>query len=69
MKGAFGRSGRSNRKGHVNRNPLRKIVDWDGEFETLECGHKQRQKSDFVGPTNAERRRCRQCGKLAREKE
>lgn len=52
----------------INRNPLRKIVDHteDG-LELLECGHKQRPRSDFVGHTNSVRRRCRQCGKLAAE--
>lgn len=30
-------------------------------FEVYECGHKAVQKSDIIGPTNAARRRCRQC--------
>lgn len=60
------------RKPKANRHPLRKIVDHvygdeDGEFmsllfEVLECGHRQTTKQDFVGETNAERRRCRKCG-------
>ncbi len=29
--------------------------------EILECGHEQNQKSDFIGHTNAERRRCKKC--------
>lgn len=67
---------RSWRKPTPNRNPLRKIVehaygDVDGSFpnvlfEVLECGHRQLPRSDFVGETNVERRRCRQCGKEQR---
>jgi hypothetical protein len=30
-------------------------------YETLECGHEQRQKEDIYGPTNAYKRRCRRC--------
>jgi len=48
--------------------PLRKVVDIVPDplfpsltMELLECGHKQRARSDFIGPTNANRRRCRQC--------
>jgi hypothetical protein len=33
--------------------------------EVLECGHERRVKSDHVGPTNAQRRRCAQCGQAA----
>lgn len=54
---------------------LRKVVDCyakvihvtvDGieataQYERLECGHEQRRKEDICGPTNANRRRCRQC--------
>ena len=29
--------------------------------ELLECGHTQGIKQDIYGPTNAYRRRCRQC--------
>lgn len=58
-------------------NPLRRIVrswtEWQAitpggseilvRMEELECGHKQRQKSDIYGPTNAYSRRCQRCGK------
>ncbi len=58
--------------------PLRKIIERVVEYEKfgqstmahprfyeiLECGHKVRQKTDIYGPTNAYRRRCRQCGEL-----
>lgn len=48
--------------------PLRRIVDTlvtdDGlRFEVLECGHRQPQRQDMIGPTNAYRRRCRRCAK------
>lgn len=35
-------------------------------YEVLECGHEQRQKTDIYGPTNAYRRRCRQCPTVAK---
>jgi hypothetical protein len=46
--------------------PLRDIVgrsfdEFGIRLELLECGHEQRQKHDIFGPTNACRRRCRQC--------
>jgi hypothetical protein len=56
--------------------PLRKIVGRrmvtlalaDGtpsqykiEHELLECGHTMRPRSDFMGETNANARRCRLC--------
>jgi hypothetical protein len=56
--------------------PLRKIVgyrmvpltlaggiasEYSVEHEVLECGHTMRPRSDFVGETNANARRCRQC--------
>lgn len=47
--------------------PLRKIEDhWTNPsnglvFEVLECGHKQRVKSDIYGETHPVRRRCRRC--------
>ena len=45
----------------INKGPLRKVVGWDGEYEVLECGHKQRPVQDLAGPTNACRRRCKKC--------
>jgi hypothetical protein len=56
------------RSNGANSGPLRKIVS-EGEnahgvqTETLECGHTIRRKHDLMGPTNAVRRRCRQCKK------
>lgn len=29
--------------------------------EELECGHEQHKRSDYIGPTNAYRRRCLKC--------
>jgi hypothetical protein len=55
-------AGRSN----VLRYPLRKIVGHNGPKEILECGHEQYPRQDFMGPTNAVRRRCAEC---FREKE
>lgn len=52
-------------RGRINRDPLRKIVGHEDGFEVLECGHRQRPKTDFVGETNAQRRRCRKCRRLA----
>jgi len=65
--------------GGINRGyPLRKIVGTrdveimlvggqpSGVFmkhEVLECGHAQRVRSDFIGETNASKRRCVQCPK------
>lgn len=36
------------------------------EHEELECGHTMRPRSDFVGETNANKRRCLQCYREAR---
>lgn len=55
--------------------PLRKVVGHvQIEFmgfmvwrEKLECGHLQAEKRDIYGPTNAERRRCRQCRDAANQ--
>jgi hypothetical protein len=58
----------------VIRGPLRRIVRTYPKdvtphvtirMEVLECGHEQRQKSDIYGPTNAYKRRCRQCARKA----
>lgn len=48
-------------KSNLLRYPLRKIVEREGMREVLECGHVVRQREDLAGPTNAFRRRCRQC--------
>ncbi len=49
--------------------PLRRIVSEENDkygriVEVLECGHKVTQKEDIYGPTNAYKRRCRQCVEL-----
>lgn len=49
------------RKGKTNRDPLRKIVGYENGLEVLECGHHQRPREDFIGVTNATRRRCWKC--------
>jgi hypothetical protein len=49
------------RKPAPNRAPLRKIVGYDGHREVLECGHTQNPREDFIGETNAVRRRCQKC--------
>lgn len=59
------------RRGKVNRNPLRKIVDrepfapaedlWGREI--LECGHRVSPREDFIGQTNVVRRRCPFCAR------
>lgn len=55
------RVGRPKGKSGANAYPLRKVII-DGVFEeTLECGHTIPKPRDFVGPTNAYRRRCRYC--------
>lgn len=54
--------------GH-DRGPLRKIVDYRTILfhgvkvgrEVLECGHMIPTRKDFVGETNAARRRCGKC--------
>lgn len=59
-----------------DKGPLRKVVglrdvEFDGfivERELLECGHLIPCKRDFVGITNAQRRRCGKC-KLGRPKD
>lgn len=51
------------RRGTVDRRPLRKIVGTNAGKEVLECGHEQRPREDFVGVTNASRRRCDYCPK------
>lgn len=50
--------------------PLRRIVDTfrnqhGSEVERLECGHEIHVRQDHYGPTNAIRRRCKQCAKEA----
>jgi hypothetical protein len=69
--GSFAKMHRENRfrKPRQNTAPLRKVVgrepldpatdQWGREI--LECGHRQHVREDFIGPTNANRRRCRQC--------
>lgn len=54
------------RGSNPNRDPLRRVVtrgwnDAGNEVEDLECGHRIHVREDFVGPTNAVRRRCWQC--------
>ena len=56
-------------KSRPNKNwvkrPLRKIIKAEivegRTLETLECGHQQYAVQDFIGETNAEKRRCRKC--------
>jgi hypothetical protein len=56
-------------RGHGNgsdRGPLRKVVGHKptahgSMWEVLECGHWQPPRSDLVGETNAQRRRCGKC--------
>lgn len=50
--------------------PLRRVVDhflneYGAEVEKLECGHTLHRKQDHMGPTNANRRRCRYCVAVA----
>ncbi len=61
--------GKKFRRGPANRDPLRKIVGYENGLEILECGHHQVPVQDFVGPTNAVRRRCWRCGRINQEKE
>lgn len=59
------------RRGKKNTAPLRKVLGVVEAmsldlcvilfFEELECGHIVRRKQDFIGATNAYRRRCKQC--------
>jgi hypothetical protein len=68
MRGPRHGNGRPHLIGRKNTNPLRKIVSTefdqhDRRIEVLECGHKQPQRQDMIGPTNAYRRRCAPCGK------
>jgi hypothetical protein len=54
--------------------PLRKIVAEENDqygrvVEVLECGHKQTQKEDIYGPTNAYKRRCRKCASAVRHQQ
>jgi hypothetical protein len=45
--------------------PLKLADGRDSEYsilhEVLECGHTMRPREDFVGETNASKRRCTQC--------
>ena len=66
MRGPRHGNGRPHLIGRKNTNPLRAIVatehdECGARIEVLECGHKQRQRQDMIGPTNAYRRRCRHC--------
>jgi len=74
---AFHHPNRSHRKPVMGAKayPLRKIVgtkmvpimigdkpsQYEVLHEVLECGHTMRPREDFVGETNATKRRCRQC--------
>lgn len=50
------------RRGIPNKDPLRKVTGHDGNGrEILECGHHRYPREDFIGPTNAARRRCSGC--------
>lgn len=48
----------------INRNPLRRVVGREGFREVLECGHTIHPPRDFIGETNAVRRRCWRCAAL-----
>ena len=50
---------------HKRSGPLKTICGFDEGKEVLECGHRQYPVVDIIGPTNAYRRRCWQCGKKA----
>lgn len=50
------------------RYPLRRVVE-AGPIETLECGHQQVRKSDIIGPTFCDRRRCGECWRALPEAE
>lgn len=60
-------------RGRKPKGPLRRVVGtvdkgigtYPDIYERLECGHEQRPARDFIGITNAARRRCKQCGKEA----
>jgi len=41
--------------------PLRSVVVAGGTHELYECGHVAGVKEDIYGPTNAYKRRCRDC--------
>lgn len=61
--------GRPHLQGRPNRSPLRRIVErfensYGVEMERLECGHAVIRRSDMIGPTSAERRRCDDCGSV-----
>jgi len=67
-----GKIGQEDSNTMARKGPLRRVVEHlgclPGEFtpsEKLECGHIQRVVQDIYGPTNAYKRRCRQCWKLA----
>lgn len=59
------------RGSRINRDPLRKVVghetnEYGALREVLECGHRIVPREDFIGPTNAYRRRCWRCGRAER---
>ena len=58
---SFKRAGRPRGKRGANAYPLRRVVAEFGNQEELECGHIIFKPRDFVGYTNAYRRRCKQC--------
>lgn len=59
------------RQREVAKQPLRRVLrevnrripntDYFHIGELLECGHVVRIKTDWIGETTAERRRCRKC--------
>jgi hypothetical protein len=48
----------------TREHPLRKVVSYDGRYQTLSCGHRLRPKEDMLRVyENAKSRRCELCTK------
>ena len=52
---------RTTQRYYLRRIVSEKLNQYGAPIEVLECGHEQRPVSDMIGPTSAERRRCKQC--------
>lgn len=61
--GTLSKARRNMRRPRPNRCALRRVVGRAPTgYEVLECQHEVWPRSDIIGPTNAERRRCSSCG-------
>lgn len=55
---------RKRKLARTREHPLRKVVSYEGGYQTLSCGHRMKPKEDmFRAYENAKSRRCEYCTK------